>query len=126
MTSLDVAHPGQAWPAEVTRNAAAVSVTAPSRGDHDAISIHAEIVEFLDRIEARELGRRKFAGSPGQSLGFEPESGEPNSPWSRDEADRVLVHAWADAAELVRQARGEAEHTLEWSRSQGAEIVRRS
>ena len=123
---LDVAHPGQAWPAELASNAASVSVVAPSRRVHDADSVHAEIVEFLDRVEARELGRPKFAPSSGQGLDTVLERGERDAASSHDEADRVLRRAKADAAELVRHARGEAEHTLEWSRAQGAEIVRRS
>ena len=116
---LDVAHPGQPWPLEPISG-------APSRRAHDAGSIHAEIVEFLDRVEARELGRRKFADSSGRSLDSGLERGERDAAYSHDEADHVLRRAQADAAELVRQARGEAEHTLEWSRAQGAEIVRRS
>ncbi len=123
---LDVAHPGRPWPVEPSSNAASVSGAGPSRRAHDVGSIHAEIVEFLDCVEARELGRRKFAGSSSRNLDTELKRVERNGASSQDETDRVLERAQADAAELVRHARGEAEHTLEWSRAQGAEIVRRS
>ena len=129
----------------------------------DTAAIRAEIVEFLDRAEARarrrpewgsnvereqvrhrhealaeltrakerfdrELERERAATSRDSRSAFAQAeaAGEQRVNEARLEAGRLLDGARSEARELVFRAQGESEHTLEWSRAKGAEILRRS
>ena len=102
----------------------------PAPVDPDA-AIRAEVVAFLDRVEARELGRPERLGSaadrqPKRRDGQLDASATRGRSEAEQEAARLLEDARREASELICQARGEAEQMLEWSRAKAAEIVRRS
>lgn len=127
-TSLDDALPAGHPPTPGTARTDAAFAMAPFAAPSvDAAAIRTEVVNFLDRAEARARRRPEWVGELERERDRQrDEEIERLAAEAHVEACRVLDAARADARELVRRAHGEAEQTLEWSRAQGAEIVRRS
>ncbi len=126
-----------AYPPESPYSVAALRDPSPAIGafEHshgpDDEAIRAGVVEFLDRVEARERGRLPTRGEAGSAdLGSSRAAPDRIAAdlvdEARAEADQVLQAARTEAGDLIRRARGEAQQKLEWSRAQGANIVRRS